>query len=137
MGIESFNLRSGEDTTRNLGRLEVCRGPVEGQWIVRAFVPDPFTAERVLARWRRQYPNHVLRLLCDSEPVEDEAQRLARLRRECLEREAAYFDRLATEARHAGKARERRYYQRCAAEFRQQIDGAPTCNVAATLRDRP
>jgi hypothetical protein len=119
--IESYNLPSPKGARRRFGRLEVCRGPAEGRWAVRAYVPNRLVAEKVLARWRQEYPRQAVRLLEDGEPVEDELRRQARLKRERAEREAAYFERLADEARREGKHKEARYYRRCAADFLDRL----------------
>ena len=98
-------------------RLEVCRGPAYGLWHVRAYVPSREIAERVLERWRREYPRQIVALLAGGEAAEDSAQREARLKRERAEREAQYFLRLAVDASREGNVRRARYYRKCARRF--------------------
>jgi hypothetical protein len=65
-------------------KLAVARGPTVGDWTLVAYAPDRLTAEAVLARWRREYPQQVVALLRDGQVIEDaqtKAERLARYRR--------------------------------------------------------
>jgi hypothetical protein len=59
-----------------------------------------------------------VRILQDGEPVEDNQALLTRLRRERVEREAAYFERLADEAQAEGKPLAEERYRLTAARFR-------------------
>lgn len=107
----------GPPQTSKVGRLEVCRGLAEGRWLVRAYVADRETAEAVLKRWRREYPNQVQRILQDGEQFEDELRRLSRLKRERAERETRYFERLADEALAEGNVEAEDRYRQFAAQF--------------------
>jgi hypothetical protein len=59
------------------------------------------TAEAVLARWRREYPQMVVALLRDGQGIEDAEGKAERLVRERREREAAHLRCLT---RHIAKA---------------------------------
>jgi hypothetical protein len=100
-------------------KLEVARGPALGEWTLVAYVPDRETAEAVLARWRREYPNQVVALLRAGQVIEDELAKAARLVRERWEREAAYFERLAAEAHSEGRPDEESRYLWLAEGFRR------------------
>jgi hypothetical protein len=104
---------------KRIGRLEVARGPELGHWLYRAYIEDRRTAEAVLRRWRRDFPDQVVAILQDGDQVEDELHARTRRRRERAEREAAYFDRLADEAHSGGKAVDEIRYRSLAAQFRR------------------
>jgi hypothetical protein len=98
-------------------KLAVARGPTLGEWTLVAYAPDRVTAEAVLARWRREYPQQVVALLRDGQVIEDAQGKAARLVRERREREAAYFTRLADEARAEHKPEEESQYRELAKRF--------------------
>jgi hypothetical protein len=104
---------------KRLGRLEVARGPELGHWLFRAYVEDRRTAEAILRRWRRDFPDQVVCILLDGEPVEDELHARTRRRRERAQREAAYFERLADEAHSESKAVDEIRYRSLASQFRR------------------
>jgi len=111
------------------GCIEVRRGPSQERWRARVRVGDTYAAERVLARWRRQFPREIAAIFVDGAPVEDQARRERRLLLERLEREVAYLTSFAAEAEAEGQPEDARQYRRCAEQLlvtlRQAGAGAP------------
>lgn len=93
------------------GKLEVCRGPREGEWTVRGYARHRIFAERVLARWRREFQGQIVRPLQDGVPIEDDLRAGERKHREAREREVAYFERLAGEADRESKTEDAARYR--------------------------
>jgi hypothetical protein len=119
----AHHMRPPEPETPSALRLEVCRGPASGRWYICAYVPSPEIAERVLSRWRREFPGQIVALLEGGKPAEDCVQREERLSRERAEREARYFLRLAEDASREGKSARARYYRKCARRFLRGLAG--------------
>jgi hypothetical protein len=103
-------------------RYEVCRGPAMHQWTFRVFVPDPWLAERILARWRREHPDQAQALFMDGRLQEDEDRKRQRQEHERVLRESRYFEGLAVEAQREDKPGREAYYRECAVGFLREVE---------------